>query len=124
MARVRKIADYNLNREFFDRYGNLYSKGVAKSLRLWCRMTPSTPTDLGPNSLSPSYDNSPSTSTATFGNRVYSTLITNDVSDKAATVTSTTGLLSFSSANSCGLDRKSTRLNSSHMSESRMPSSA
>ena len=37
------------------------------------------------------------------------------------TVFERSGYISYAN---CGLDRKSTRLNSSHMSESRMPSSA
>mgnify|MGYP003333822003 CR=1 FL=1 len=40
-----------------------------------------------------------------------------------STAPSTANLLSFSTTSSY-IDRKSTRLNSSHMSESRMPSSA
>lgn len=103
MARVRKITDYDLNSSFVDTSKNLYSVDAAKSLRFWCRMNPGSPTDLGPNSLSPTYDSSPVVASIILGNKTYYALVANDAAGQAAKVSATSGLLSFSSAASGGV---------------------
>jgi len=100
MAKAGKSSNYDLNRSFLDDSKNLYSKDATKSLRFWCRMTPNSPTDLGPNSLSPAYDSSPTISNVILGNKTYYTMVANDSAGQAARVSTASGLLSFSSVGS------------------------
>lgn len=96
----RILTSYNLNKKFSDKSGNAYLS--AAYLRLWCRMTPSTPTDAGPNGLSPTYENSPVISSALIGSETYNVMSGSDSANQGALVTSTRGLLSFSTLNSGG----------------------
>lgn len=102
MPRAGKIGYYNLNKRFnvkststLDSY--TYTADAASNLAMWTRMMSTGPVDKGPNSLSPAYENTPNFSEVQLGNKTYPAAQFNDTGEDSASVTSTSGLLSFSS---------------------------
>ena len=90
---------YDLNENFFDKSGNRYE--AAANLRLWSRMYPDDPKDLGPYDLDVFYDGTATTSPeVTIGSKNYRAKITSDALNANAGVTaaSANGLLDFNSA--------------------------
>jgi hypothetical protein len=90
---------YDLNENFFDKSGNRYE--AAANLRLWSRMYPDDPKDLGPYGLDVFYDGTATTSPeVVIGSKNYRAKITSDAlnANAGVTATSANGLLDFNSA--------------------------
>ena len=101
----------DLNISFADSDNNVYPVEAEESLRLWARMTETTPTNLADRtSLSPTYDGAPSTSKQQIGFNSYDTVTFSDTDGTNAQVTSTSGLLSFSTAGDGGATSATTDL--------------
>jgi hypothetical protein len=88
---------YDLNKSWSDDQDNFYSQSTANELRLWVRMDPSTPDDLGPYNLSPTYAVAPPINEVRLGNKLYPAATFNDAANSYAQVKDTSGRLCFTS---------------------------
>ena len=107
MAKAKKTSYYSLNKNFLARDtrsagSHEYTLEAAQKLVMWTRMLSTGPVDRGPNSLTPAYENTPNFSEVQLGNKIYPAAQFNDTGEDSAYVTSTSGLLSFSSLASGG----------------------
>jgi hypothetical protein len=95
---IKKSYTIDLNDEFAGSEGYVYTAESAKSLQLWARMRDGAPINLSKTGLSPTYDGTPVISKQRIGSKRYDTATFSNASNSNASVSSATGLLSFSSA--------------------------